>query len=164
MAGALFSLGNTDAGVTAREGEVVTERPFWARWNEALDRDYVASVIAKIDPIAVRAKGALLNLMVALKDNAAGGKLSEDPAAGRVLRNKKVRELDKDPEISRLVEKGDYTRLINHPKVKEVAADREVSGLLEDLNVEQAVDESLYAVEKSGNRVRRMRSMRFSLR
>jgi len=164
MAGALFSLGNTDAGVTAQEGEVVTERPFWARWNEALDRDYVASVIAKIDPIAVRAKGALLNLMVALKDNAAGGKLSEDPAAGRVLRNKKVRELDKDPEISRLVEKGDYTRLINHPKVKEVAADREVSGLLEDLNVEQAVDESLYAVEKSGNRVRRMRSMRFSLR
>ena len=73
------------------------------------DSDYVASVIAKIDPVAVRAKGALLNLMVALKDNAAGGKLSEDHYAGEVLRNAKVRELDKDPEISRLVEKGDYT-------------------------------------------------------
>ena len=59
---------------------------------------------------------------------------------------------------------GDYTRLINHPKVKEVAADREVSGLLEELHIEKAVDKSLYAVEKSGNRVRRMRSMRFSLR
>ena len=164
MAGALFSVGNTDAGVAAQEGEVVTERPFWARWNEALDSDYIASVIAKIDPVAVRAKGALLNLMVALKDNAAGGKLSEDPGAGRVLRNAKVRELDKDPEISKLVEKGDYTRLINHPKVKEVAADPEVSGLLEDLHVEKAVDSSLYAVEKSGKRVRRVRSMRFSLR
>ena len=62
------------------------------------------------------------------------------------------------------MEKGDYTRLINHPKVREVAVDREVSGLLEDVHVEKAVDSSLYAVEKSGNRVRRTRSMRFSLR
>ena len=164
MAGVIFSIDNTDTGVAVKEGEVVTERPFWARWNEALDRDYVASLIAKVDPVAVRAKGVLLNLMVALKDNAAGGKLSEDPAAGKVLRNVKVRELDKDPEITKLVEKGDYTRLINHPKVREVAADREVSGLLEDVHVEKAVDSSLYAVEKSGNRVRRTRSMRFSLR
>jgi len=164
MAGVLFSIGNTDAGVAVKEGEVVQERPFWARWNEALDRDYIGSLIAKIDPVAVRSKGAILNLLVALKDNAAGGKLSENPAAGRVLRNAKVRELAKDPEVSGLVERGDYTRLMNHPKVKEVAADPGVSGLLEGLHVEKAVDSSLYTVEKSGNRVRRTRSMRFSLR
>jgi hypothetical protein len=160
MAGSLFSVEHTDAGVAIEDGQSVAERPFWARWNEAMDRDYLGALVAKLDPLAASARGAITNLLVALKDNAAGGKLAEDPAAAGVLRSDSLRDMANDPEIRQLVERGDFIALFDHPKMKQVASDPEIAKLLKGFQVEKAVDSSLYAVEDSGELRRRERRLR----
>ena len=160
LAGSLFSVEHTDAGVAIEEGQSAEQRPFWARWNEAMDRDYLGSLVAKLDPLATRARGAIGNLLVTLKDDAAGGKLAEDPTAAGVLRAEPVRELVNDPELLDLVERSDLIRLLDHPKIRRVAADPEVAELLRNLRVEEAVDSSLYALEGSGELRRRERRLR----
>lgn len=160
MAGTLFSVEHTDQSVTTNAGETADERPFWARWNEALDRDYLGSLIAKLDPLAARAKGAVSNLLVALKDQNVEDGLADDPAAASVLRNQSMRDLVDDPEVNELVQRGDYIALLDHPKVKQVANDPTLAPYLESLRVERAVDQSLYAQEDSGQLRRRERRMR----
>ena len=160
MAGSLFSVEHTDAGVAVEDGQSAAERPFWARWNEAMDRDYLGALVAKLDPFAARARGAITNLLVTLKDNAAGGKLAEDPAAGGILRTDSLRSLDSDPEVREMVDRGDYIGLFDHPKLKRAINDPEISVLLRRLQVEKAVDSSLYAVEDSGELRRRVRQLR----
>lgn len=147
MAGTLFSIEHTDAGVAAKEGAEEVERPFWARWNEALDRDYLGSMIAKIDPLAARARGAISTLLVALKDPAAGKNLAGDPVAASLFNNPALRDLADDPEVLGYLERGEYMQLLRHPKLHVAATDPEVRGLLERLPVERAVDSSLYVAE-----------------
>jgi hypothetical protein len=162
MAGTLFSIEHTQAGVAAEEGAEEVERPFWARWNEALDRDYLGALIAQVDPLAARARGAISTLLVALgEDGAVEANLAENPAAAEMLRNPALRGLAEDPEVSRYVERGEYIQLLRHPKLREVAADPEVRKLLESLQVERAVDSSLYAAEDGEVRRRRQRGARF---
>lgn len=162
LAGSLFSVEHTDAGVAVDDGQAVDERPFWARWNEAMDRDYLGALVSNLDPLAARARGAISNLLVTLKDNAAGGKLAEDPAAGNLLRSESLRELTNDPEIRRLVDDGDFIALFDHPLMRKVASNPEVAELLKGLQVEKAVDSSLFAVQDGGELVRRERRLRFA--
>ena len=162
LAGSLFSVEHTDAGVATADGEAVDGRPFWARWNEAMDRDYLGALVSNLDPLAARARGAISNLLVTLQDNAAGGKLAEDPAAGSLLRSDSLRELTNDPEIRQLVDSGDFIALFDHPLMKKVASSPEIAELLKNLQVEKAVDSSLFAVEDGGELVRRERRLRFA--
>ncbi len=145
MAGSFFSVEHTDAGVATEEGGRVAERPFWARLNEAMDRDQLGSLIARLDPLKARARGAISNLLVTLKDNAAGGKLSDDPLTANVLSSEAMRNLADDPELRELAERGDFIRLLDHPKVRDAAANPKIAELLRDLRVEQVVDRSLFA-------------------
>lgn len=162
MAGTLFSIEHTQAGAAAEDGEEEVERPFWARWNEALDRDYLGALIAQIDPLAARARGAISTLLVAFaEDGAVEGKLAEDAIGAEVMQNPSLRGLADDPEVAAYLERGDYIQLLRHPKLREVATDPEVRKLLESLQVERAVDSSLYVAENSGEKRRRQRGTRF---
>jgi len=160
MAGTIFSIEHTDAGVAAAEGAEEVERPFWARWNEALDRDYLGAMIAKVDPLAARARGAISTLLVALKDPVAGENLADDPVSAPLFSNSMLRDLAADPEVLGYLGRGEYIQLMRHPKLREVAADPEVRGLLEGWQVEPAVDSSLYVAEDAGDQRRRQRRVR----
>ena len=83
-------------------------------------------------------------MLVTLKDDSAGEKLSKKPKVSRVLRTKGLKDLVNDPEVSELIEKGDHVRLINHPKMQIIASDPEVNKLLDGLAVEKIIDESIY--------------------
>ena len=56
-AGTLFSVEHTKEGVAVQPGSNAVQRPFWARWNYAWERDWIGKVIGKIDPLSARAKG-----------------------------------------------------------------------------------------------------------
>ncbi len=163
MAGTLFSIEHTNASVATVEGEKGGARPFWARWNEALDRDYLGSLIAKFDPFAARARGAISHLLVVLRDDAVGDSLADDPAAAKVLRSRSMQDLAADPEMAELVNNGDYIKMFDHPKLRRVASDPEVAQVIGDLRVEKTVDASLYAVRDDGELVRRVRRIRFGV-
>lgn len=143
-AGTLLSVDYTESGISAQPGTSNEARPFWARWNYALERDHLGHLIGKIDPLSARAKGAISNLLVTLKDDSAGEKLSKKPKVSRVLRTKGLKDLVNDPEVSELIEKGDHVGLINHPKMQIIASDPEVNKLLDGLAVEKMIDESIY--------------------
>ena len=143
-AATLFSVDYTGSGIAAQPGTSNDARPFWARWNHALERDHLGHMIGTIDPLSARAKGAISNLLVTLKDDSAGEKLSKKPKVSRVLRTKGLKDLANDPEVLELIEKGDHVRLINHPKVQIIASDPEVNKLLDGLAVEKIIDESIY--------------------
>ena len=143
-AGTLLSVDYTESGISAQPGTSNEARPFWARWNYALERDHLGHIIGKIDPLSARAKGAISNLLVTLKDDSAGEKLSKKPKVSRVLRTKGLKDLVNDPEVSELIEKGDHVRLINHPKMQIIASDPKINKLLDGLAVEKIIDESIY--------------------
>ena len=158
-AGTLLSVDYTNSGIVDQPGTSKEVRPFWARWNYAMERDYLGNVIGKIDPLSSRAKGAISNFLVTLMDDSAGAELSKKPKVSRVLRTKGINELANDPEVSELLKKGDHLALINHPKLKAIAADPEVNKLLNDLPVEKIVDESIYE-KKEGLLIRKENRMR----
>ena len=158
-AGTLFSVEHTKEGVSVQPGSSAKQRPFWARWNYALERDWIGKVIGKIDPLSARAKGAISNFLVTLKDDSAGGELSKHPKISRVLRTPGLRDLADDPEVAQLIKNGDYIRLLNHPKMRATASDPKFNKLLDDLPVEEIVDKSLYR-EEQGLLVRRQSRLR----
>ena len=158
-AGTPLSVDYTNSGISAQPGTSQEVRPFWARWNYALERDHLGHIIGKIDPLSSRAKGAISNFLVALRDDSAGAELSKKPKVSRVLRAKGINELANDPEVSELLRKGDHVGLINHPKLKIIAADPEINKLLNDLPVEKIVDESIYE-KKEGFLIRKESRLR----
>ena len=159
--GTLFSVEHTKEGVSVQPGLNAAQRPFWARWNYALERDWIGKVIGKIDPLSARAKGAISNFLVTLKDDSAGGELSKHPKISRVLRTPGLRDLADDPEVAGLIKDGDYIRLLNHPKIRATASAPKFNKLLDDLPVpvEEIVDKSLYR-EEQGLLVRRQSRLR----
>ena len=158
-AGTLFSVEHTKEGVSVQPGSNAVERPFWARWNYALERDWIGKVIGKIDPLSARATGAISNFLVTLKDDSAGGQLTKHPEISRVLRTPGIRDLADDPEIAELIKNVDYIRLLNHSKMRSTASDPEFNKLIDDLPVEEIVDKSLYRQEQ-GLLVRRQSRLR----
>ena len=124
-----------------------------------MERDWIGKVIGKIDPLSARAKGAISNFLVTLKDDSAGGELSKHPKISRVLRTPGLRDLADDPEVAQLIKNGDYISLLNHPKMRATASDPDLNKLLDDLPVEEIVDKSLYKQEQ-GLLVRRQSRLR----
>ncbi|MFT4549520.1 MAG: hypothetical protein ACI9UA_001020 [Pseudoalteromonas tetraodonis] len=145
LSGTMMEMEQTEKNVTAAEGEKI-EDGWIAHLRGAMDNDWLASFLAKIDPFVERGKAALVQILISSKDEGAPDAIaSYDKDAAEVIRHPAIQKLKSDPEIRQLIDNGEYVQLLQHPKVREAAKNNRITDKLKSIDIGATLEKALYS-------------------
>jgi len=112
--------------------------------RKSIDRSMVGSLMANVDPFAMRPTTNLARLLIVWPDQRVWPQMIQNPKIKRVYSDVKMLELGKNPKVQKCIETKDFTGLMQLPEVEQTASHPDLKPLLSDVELEDAMDTVLY--------------------
>jgi hypothetical protein len=138
--------GMETATAVAREGSRV-ENSFGAWANQArqaIDRSAIGSLVASMDPFAMRPTANLARLLILWPDKKLWPSLASNPKTSAVFSHPKIRDLGGDSAVRQCIERKDYAGLLQLKQVEATARYPDLEPKLSDPGLEEAMDTIVY--------------------
>ena len=136
LTGTVMEMEQIGNNLNAADGEEM-EDGWLAHWRKAMDNDWLAKLLEKIDPFVEKGQAALVNLLSSNRNE------SYDEETDMLVDSPAVRKLQEDPEIRELINEGNYVELMRHPKVREALEDADLADRIKSIDIPGRLEKAL---------------------
>jgi hypothetical protein len=120
-----------------------------AEMKSALDESAVGGLLDRLDPFPNSLHRILPKIVRVLSDERAARRFQEYPGMNALVKQPKIAELQRDPEISKAIAEQKYLTLFRNERVQEALTDPGFTATLRKFEFEKALDYALATPERT---------------
>ncbi len=121
-----------------------------ARFKQSIDDGPAGGLIDTSDPVSRRTYVIIEEMTRVISNGEAMKRFVGYPGTQVLSRNPRILTLQKDPEIARIVARGNFLQLLGNPKIVAAVNDPDLEKLVRSFELEKALDYALGSNEKDG--------------